>query len=163
MFNSIDNTEELPAKFYDTIDKFYPEYYETTFWESIINRILSNKNTDCRCSEIYLPYIPSEQLKNKEKFPFGLRLSYTSHVALELENKYNQRKCYSYYLSHASFSHGIEGVKSAAEKFYNKNLNELSEREILELNLITKANYAYSPTVNRERLDNAINMILKKK
>ncbi len=57
-------------------------------------------------------------------------------IALALEERFSPRQCYTYNMATAYFGHHTTGVTEAALRFYNKKVSQLTEREILALNLI---------------------------
>ena len=75
--------------------------------------------------------------------------------ALNLENNYNKEEILEAYLNTIPLGSGCYGVETAAEKYFGKDLNELTIAEDACLACITKAPTAYNPLLypdaNKER------------
>ena len=98
MYTSIENSEDLPDIFYTTAVKYFPKHFTTTFWEASFSSFDQSNRIFCQCHSIYHPYIPGEPLGKIEEFPFNRRLSFQKPVlSLELEERYSQKKCFTYY------------------------------------------------------------------
>lgn len=152
MFTAIDTTKTLPDEFYFTIRKYYPDYFNQSVWASVGNQLIGDYSGRCQCRSIYLyPW----QIKRWSIFSSLI-------VALELEDRFSQKRCYEYIMFTSDFGYNTRGVEEAAKLYYNKSLNELNEREILELNLIQKAPTFYSPILNPKRLDEEVNNIMNR-
>ncbi len=68
--------------------------------------------------------------------------------ALNLEKNYEKADILEAYLNTVYLDSGCYGVKTAAEKYFGKELNELSIAECAALVSITKAPYYYDPLYN---------------
>ncbi|MCD8425005.1 transglycosylase domain-containing protein [Tenacibaculum dicentrarchi] len=123
LFNSIEKTEPLPLAFKQTIEKYNPNFFEQGVWNSIFGQLIGKARNGCQCREIYYPFLA----KDKKFTP--------EILALELEDKFTQKKCYEYNMNTANFGYGIIGIRNASRKFYNKEINDLTENEILKLNI----------------------------
>ena len=153
IFQAVEKSEELPPNITKALEANYPDFFNTTFWQLYLDRFTSNKRSHCQCEEVYLPFIPGKQLDNPEKFPIANKLDFKSPViSLELEERFTQKQCYFFSMNNAYFGNGINGIKNAALNYYNKTLADLSEREILELNIIRTAPTFYDPIKNPDRL-----------
>ncbi len=75
--------------------------------------------------------------------------------ALNLENNYSKEEILEAYLNTIPLGSGCYGVETAAEKYFGKDLNELTIAEDACLAVITKAPTAYNPLLypenNKER------------
>lgn len=141
----------LPEDFIQTIEKYYPGYFDVGFWESLIHKYVFKKSDHCPCREIYIhPGIVGWQ---------SIRF-YHHIVALELEEHYGQRRCYEIEMGITVFDGLTRGVSVAARIFYGKELNQLSEREILELHLMRTGLSHYNPKYNQHHLDSVINPLI---
>jgi penicillin-binding protein 1A len=74
-------------------------------------------------------------------------------LAFKVENELTKEEILERYLNHVYFGHGYYGVKTAAYGYFNKNLNELTIKEMAILAGLPKAPSAYDPTRN---IDQAI-------
>lgn len=147
-FEWIDEMPVLPENFVRTIEKYHPGYFDQSVWASAFWQLINGERTDCRCREIYIyPGITDKST------PF-----YQFIVALELEEHYSQKRCYEIEMALTEFGAGSgDGVSWAAKRIYNKQLDELSDRQILELNLMRKSSAFYNPKYNQHHLDSVIN------
>ncbi len=159
LFNTIDTTEVLPENYYRTLEKYYPSYFTTSAWESVFAQLFNVDGYHCQCREIYLPYIPGEVLEYKRSIFRNTSLV----IALELEDRFTEKQCYAFENSNAEFGSNIRGVKNAARFYFGKQLEELNEREILSLNLIRQAPERFNPFINKERLEKALDKLMKDK
>jgi hypothetical protein len=152
LWEEIRNTPKLPDSYYETLYKYYPDYFNQGAWGAIYNRLVGERRNQCQCMEIYFPFGYIEK-----SIPFAQQI-----VALELEEHFSQKKCYEFNMSITEFGGNTRSITEAAQFYYKKNLNELTEREIVELNVIHIAPTYYSPIRNRKRLDEAVNNIMDK-
>ena len=70
--------------------------------------------------------------------------------ALNLENNFSKDQILEAYLNTLYLGEGCYGVKTAAEKYFGKEVSELNLAESACLASITKAPYGYDPLVNPE-------------
>lgn len=159
MYNAIDTTPRLPEKFYSTIEKYYPGYFERTMTSTLIHNILFKNNEYCACAEIYNGMSMLQANPNQTKFSrnFGSWI-----IKFEIEKHYSQKRCLDYLLHTESFGSNTRNIEQAASKLYNKDLEVLTEREILELFVIKNTPTYYSPTKNPENLKNKVDEIISK-
>lgn len=71
--------------------------------------------------------------------------------ALNLERNYSKDEILEAYLNTIYLGEGCYGVKTAAEKYYGKDVSELNLAECTALLGITQYPYAYDPLVNPEK------------
>jgi len=71
--------------------------------------------------------------------------------ALNLERRYQKNDVLEAYLNTAYFGSGCYGVKTAAETYFGKELNELTVAECAVIASITKAPYSYNPLYNLDK------------
>lgn len=67
-------------------------------------------------------------------------------LAYEVESKLSKEEILERYLNHVYFGHGYYGIKTAANGYFRKNLDELTLKEIAMLVGMPKAPSAYDPT-----------------
>jgi len=68
--------------------------------------------------------------------------------ALNLENNFNKTQILEAYLNTLYLGEGCYGVKTAAEKYFGKDVSDLNLAECACIASITKAPYGYDPLVN---------------
>ncbi|MBQ6264360.1 MAG: penicillin-binding protein [Clostridia bacterium] len=70
--------------------------------------------------------------------------------ALNLEKNYDKKPILEAYLNTVYLGSGCYGVKTAAEKYFGKDVSELNLAESACIAVITKAPYGYNPLYNRD-------------
>ena len=157
MMNDINNSPVLPERFLQTFEKYNPDAFSYGVWRATFNNVIKGKRIPCQCKDIYwYPY------SDNRAQPITLRRFSHLVIALEVEEHYSPKKCFEYNMATTPFGHNVVGAKAAAKRFYGKNIEELNEREILELTIMQLGPTAYSPIFNGERLDKAVDNIIKK-
>jgi len=73
-------------------------------------------------------------------------------VGLALDKSTSPKKCLDFYLSRFDFLNMAIGIQEACKLYYKKDLNELSENEILELCVMTLNPSLYSKYRRQELL-----------
>lgn len=81
-------------------------------------------------------------------------------IAMNLERKYSKEKILELYLNQIYFGHGAYGIQSAANRFFNKDVSELSVTDGALLAAIPKAPSTYSPLVHPETSKERRNLVL---
>jgi len=71
-------------------------------------------------------------------------------IAREFEKKYSKTRILEMYLNRIYFGHGVYGVKSAAEFYFNKDIKNLNIFEASMLAAIPSAPNRFSPLINPE-------------
>lgn len=71
-------------------------------------------------------------------------------LALRVENELSKEEILERYLNHIYFGHGYYGIKTAANGYFHKELDELTLKEIAILVGLPKAPSFYDPTKNLE-------------
>ncbi|MFT7860001.1 MAG: PBP1A family penicillin-binding protein [Sulfurimonas sp.] len=70
--------------------------------------------------------------------------------AIKLENKLTKEEILERYLNEIYFGHGYYGIKTAADGYFHKQLNDLTLKEMAILVGLPKAPSSYAPTRNYE-------------
>jgi penicillin-binding protein 1A len=81
-------------------------------------------------------------------------------VARRLERIYSKNELVLFYLNTVPFGRDIYGVKVAANRFFNKNVDKLKVEEAAILVGMLKANSFYDPVSNPERSESRRNIVL---
>lgn len=152
VFGQLDKIEELPTVFYTTMEKYYPDYMKQTVWASLWAPFTKHKHQPCPC----------RGLRMYKGFWWDNDIKFARYVmALELEERYGNKKCFAILFQYSSFGHNTRGVKEATKLYFNKTIEELTEREVVTLYLITISPYRFNPISNKENLDKTLNRIMK--
>jgi len=97
-------------------------------------------------------------LHKRRTFPRKLRETMT---ALQIERNHSKREILEMYLTQIYFGHGAYGVGSAAQRYFNKSVEELDLAESALLAALPKAPAQYSPLVHPERALSRRNLVLR--
>ncbi|SDI75255.1 transglycosylase domain-containing protein [Alteribacillus bidgolensis] len=81
-------------------------------------------------------------------------------IAMGLERKFSKDEILGYYLNQVYFGHGAYGIKSAAELYFDKAVEDLTTDEAALLAGIPKAPGNYSPVEDAERAKERRNTVL---
>lgn len=88
-------------------------------------------------------------------------------LALQVENKYTKEEILEYYLNQIFFGHTANGVQSASQVYFGKNVQDLTLAEAAMLAGITRNPSIYSPYINfdraKERQEVILNEMVKNK
>lgn len=87
-------------------------------------------------------------LSKEKKF---LRKIKEAIIAVQLESRFTKNQILQLYFNQIYFGHGAYGIKSAARRYFNKTLQELTLAECALLAGMPQAPSLYSPYVNMER------------
>ncbi len=81
-------------------------------------------------------------------------------VAIQLERAYTKKEILLMYLNTVDFGNNSHGIKSAAKRYFNKNLKDLKLQEAAVLIGLLKGPSVYNPRRNPERSLNRRNTVL---
>ncbi|MDQ7060277.1 MAG: PBP1A family penicillin-binding protein [Sulfurimonas sp.] len=82
--------------------------------------------------------------------------------AIKLENALTKEEILERYLNEIYFGHGYYGIKTAADGYFHKELNDLTLKEIAILVGLPKAPSTYAPTKNYEMSMGRANRVIKR-
>jgi penicillin-binding protein 1A len=82
--------------------------------------------------------------------------------SLKIERSLTKEQILECYLNEIYFGHGYHGIKTAADGYFHKNLNELTLKEIAILVGLPKAPSTYAPTKNYEISMGRANRVLNR-
>lgn len=85
-------------------------------------------------------------------------------VSAEVERRFSKERILEFYMNSVYFGGGAYGVKTAAEEFFNKNLNDIEVHEAATLAVLVRNPSLYnprtSPEITLERRDNVIDQMV---
>lgn len=116
-----------------------------------MSQLIGKERNKCQCRDIYMPKLNHEVLFAAEIF------------ALELEERFTQETCYEYNMQISSFGMGQIGVKNAAKFYFDKELTQLDERNILQLDLIRQSPRFYTSDKGKENMKVVINSLISQR
>lgn len=73
-------------------------------------------------------------------------------VGLALDKDVTPKKCLDFYLSKLDFSFSVKGIQNASIFYFHKNMNELTDDEMLELSIMAINPYTFNKLRQPERL-----------
>lgn len=82
-------------------------------------------------------------------------------ASIYLERNFSKKKILEYYLNEIYFAHGIYGVGTAAEFYFNKDIEELTITEGAMLAAMAKAPNTYSPLNNPDKAKERRDLVLQ--
>lgn len=151
-FHVLDSAASLPNSFTDVIAEHYPGYLTQGVWRAWWRQALDMKQQPCPCQQINLwgMVLPG----------FAIQVV---RATLELGEHYSPRRCYEIMMGRMDYMRGNKGVTEAAKAYYNKDLSQLNEREILSLDLMRKGGIRFDHLHNKENLDAAVDEVLNER
>lgn len=84
------------------------------------------------------------------------------YLALELEKKYNKEEIVEYYLNTIYLGRGVHGIQAAAERYFGKDITELTISEMAVIAGITQNPSKYDPVTLPEENAKRRKMVLDK-
>ncbi len=84
------------------------------------------------------------------------------YLAIEFEKLYTKDLILEYYLNTIALGHGVNGVQAAANRYFNKDVNNLTLAESVVIAVITQAPTRYSPILNPENNKGKVQIALAK-
>ncbi|MCF6340960.1 MAG: PBP1A family penicillin-binding protein [Sulfurimonas sp.] len=174
--NKIANIFETRHRYYATFDEIPPKMIEallaiedTTFFEhpginidaifrAIIKDIKARKMVE-GASTITQQLIKNKLLTREKKISRKIK---EVIYALKLENNLSKEEILERYLNEIYFGHGYYGIKTAADGYFHKSLDNLTLKEMAILVGLPKAPSSYAPTKNYEISLGRANRVIKR-
>jgi penicillin-binding protein 1A len=98
-------------------------------------------------STITQQLIKNNILTSEKKFTRKIQEQY---LAIEFEKLYSKDLILEYYLNTFSLGHGVNGVQAAANRYFNKDVSQLTLAESVVIAVITQFPTKYSPILHPE-------------
>jgi len=145
LVEEIKASENLP-------DRFYEIYGQVTEFDEMLTtnkflfyRLVLNKRKPCPCVDA----------------SYGVTHNTVDNltVGLALDKDVSPKKCLDFYLSKFDFLHHTIGIQNASNFYYQKDLEELSDDEMLELSVMTINPSIYNKIRNPEKLKEKVTEI----
>jgi hypothetical protein len=143
LVKAIKITPPLPQKLFDAYERVYNFNHRKTtnlLLTEMSWRIWDFKyhNTSCGCVQVSFPIFR----KTSDKLTIGLAL----------DHEVGPRKCLEYHLNRQDFLFNQIGVRNAAKFYFEKDLDDLAETELLTLCIMMKNPSLYNPITHPERI-----------
>lgn len=78
---------------------------------------------------------------------------------LKIKKDFTQNECLKFILVHYDFGYRKIGIKAASKFFFNKNIDELNEKEIITLIAMLKNSALYNPIRNEKGVKNRVYLL----
>lgn len=143
---------ELPPRFYEIYSIMKPNVFKYNYLE---HALFTGRRGDCPCYQNwYWLYIFSST--NRFEIIFNKLL-----VVFYMEDNLTQQQCFAYNMWRMDFLYSTSSVCEASDFYFNKNLDELNDGEIINLLLMFDNPSLYNPkrNGNQKRLKNRIREI----
>lgn len=141
--SQIKSAPTLPERFYIIYNKIYPGSLENGQLHYLLNR----DDTDSEC--------PCRLAAYNTHFTF-LSDIHLVQLTFFVEDYLTQKECLNCLAYNFNFLNGIKGIENASKYFYNKDLSELSDSEIIELIVMMENPALYNKKRNSERLEKRV-------
>jgi len=124
-----------------SINKLFPWNWKEDFYESPCLSVVINMYRSSH----------KERLINNEYI-----------VAHRLEKEFSQEDCLNWLFENANYHYEAKGVEEAAQFYFKKPINELSNDELIGLIILRKAPNSLNPKIHKNRYDKKVNEIKKR-
>lgn len=145
--SEIKSAPTLPNRFYDIYNQIYSGALENGQLHYLLNRDNTDSECPCRLAAYELLSIYDIQLIT---------------ATFWLENQVTQKECLNYYMSDFKFGNNISGIFEASIFYYQKDIVELDNREIIELLIMMRNPALYNKNRNNERLEKGVTEIINR-
>ncbi len=120
---------------------------------------LKNRGLSEGASTITQQLIKNNILTSEKKFTRKIQEQY---LAIEFEKLYSKDLILEYYLNTIALGHGVNGVQAAANRYFNKDVNDLTLAESVVIAVITQAPTRFSPILNEKNNREKVQITLDK-
>lgn len=146
----IGSTPELPIRFYEIYNTIYPKSLDQGQLFYLVGREFNNRSEcPCRLAASATEWISSYRLSLPQKTFF-------------IESFASQKECLNYFASITYFGNDIRGIKNASLAMFNKNIEDLNDKEYIEIILVMKNPSLYNKKRHPEFVTKRIDEIIKK-
>ena len=157
----IKSSKELPQKLYEIYEIEYPKSLTKDANLLLLNSIISNevyhKNPSIQLIQIS-GLVWKKSLVTNNFYYKLIELSLT----WKIEEKTTQKECLNWVAEHYDFTNNIKNIQNASIFYFNKNLENLNESELIGLIVLMKNPRLYNPIRQKERYETKVNQILMK-
>lgn len=120
---------------------------------------LKNRNFSEGASTLTQQLIKNNVLTSEKKITRKIQEQY---LAIELEKLYPKDTILEYYLNTAALGQGVSGVQAASNRYFGKDVSELSLTECVVIAVITQKPTYYNPIKNPENNWEKVKLALNK-
>jgi hypothetical protein len=133
--------------------------YGFKWYPFVIDRIFGERNNDIK------KYVAFNIINTNEKYKKGYRMEtwnieYGLSRYIRSDNDY--KKCLNYIINYGYIGNNISGIINASEYYYNKNINNLTDRELISLVLLFNSRrYIIGSDYSENKIDEIVNLYYK--
>lgn len=158
LIEEINTAKDLPFLFYKVNEQYFPECYNKGFWVSKLKQFFFSKS--CISESTIASRVIFIQLRRKKNKSIYNRADAVA-IARLVDKNTSLKQCYTYRMRFAEYGENTRNLDEAAETFFNKTIEELNEREVLSLHIISIAPTHFSPRRNPKRLNEKVESLMK--
>ncbi len=148
IITEIKNAKQHDERLVLMYNKVYNNILEKSSLENLWNGILGKPYTLCPCRQATL----MSRLNKRDINPES-----TFVITSKIEKELSQRDCLNYIFDKFDYLYGAIGVENAAQIYFQKNLSELTEDELIGLVVMHKNPSLYNPKRYKKRHDDKVN------
>ncbi len=137
----ISNAESIPEDFMEVHRQINPIRNTS---RTIFNRIVENSHYECPCLNV----ARAGFIRSKNRFTGNAFV-----LSWKLEKEFTQEQCFDYYAANYDFGYGTNGLKSAAEYYFKKEISNLTHKEKATLVIMFENSVLYNPINRPERIN----------
>jgi hypothetical protein len=148
----IKTAEKLPERFYELYEKEYPNSLTYDLEKQIFLSLLSDKRIS----------IPSLDLCRMQRYS-SIHSGISPYlIAAKVEESTNQRECLNRVLEKFDFLNLQIGIENASRFYFNKEILDLNDKEIVGIIVLMKNPSLYNPLRRKELFDKEILELMNK-
>lgn len=147
----IETSPNLPERFYELYEVAYPKSLENNYLRYIIDKQILEKH------ESELPSISIAYNSNLGWSRFAIK---QIMLTFYIEDKTTQKECLNFYAQDFDFLYKNVGVERASLFYFEKELENLNDREMMSLIVMMKNPSLYNPIRKPERVETKVEELL---
>lgn len=146
---SLNQSQKVPSRLYEIYEIMNPNVFDYGLLESIIRR-----SGSCPCNRLrHRLILNSETIWDQ--------ILNILAVSSYLERKLTQKECFNYTLLRTDFLYQNKGIEEASCYYFNKELADINDREIIKLiHMLSNSSY-YNPKRFPDRANSRANRVLE--
>ncbi|MBD8387642.1 transglycosylase domain-containing protein [Dysgonomonas sp. BGC7] len=145
IISTIKSSQGLPERFYELYNIIHPQSLNKGQFYYLVKQMDTDSECPCRLAG------------------YNMSLIYNIHLisfTFWLENEVSQKECLNYYASQTYMLYNLVGVFQASEYYFEKEINNLTDTEYIELILIMENPSFYNKKRNTSELKSKTDAII---
>ncbi len=148
VIEQIRSVPQLPKRFYELYNLIHKNTVANhNHWSLIINNLLINNKESCPCNDV--AYFSNYYSGVK-------KIIFTFHI----EKFVTQKECLNFLVEKYVFFYGCRGIKEASKFYYKKEMNTLTDKEMIELIVMMNNPSLFNKLRHPDRLEKEVNKII---